>query len=280
MATVSLDNQIFYDPAMATGPKPASRGLSVRKAGPSPSPPPQDAHNLQHGGAERSQVDVILISDDELDNGLDLDGQSDTSFESLDWLRPAPTGNGVDAASDDSNEPEHPKLSAYFRRCRGGESSQAKVDNEDSEGDEPEPADAGTPLQPPSSQGLIDFWRDVGGQRSPAVPPPVVESRARTPTPLDDESTGELEPADTEPPLQPQSPSGAAPGHGADLRQRSGNCRLSQHRDHSDDNDQASDLEHCAPDDRGESVASSPTLLDDESTGEPEPADAELSLPP
>ena len=51
------------------------------------SPPlPQNAHDPQHSSAGESQKDAILIpSDDELDDKFgDLDGQSDTSFESLD----------------------------------------------------------------------------------------------------------------------------------------------------------------------------------------------------
>ncbi|EJT68331.1 hypothetical protein GGTG_14089 [Gaeumannomyces tritici R3-111a-1] len=66
----------------------------------------------------------------------------------------------------------HPNLSAFYRRLRDAKSLKAKADNEGSEGDEPEPADAGLLLQPPNSQDRIDF---------PAVPPQVVESRARTP---------------------------------------------------------------------------------------------------
>ena len=113
----------------------------------------------------------------------------------------------------------HPKLSALFRWCRDAESPQAKADNEGSEGDEPEPADAGLPLQPPYSQDWINFRLDVGGQCNanleanhrptcspvpddrgeqngmcPAVLPQVVESRARTPTLPDGQSTGELGP--------------------------------------------------------------------------------------
>ena len=89
---VSLDNQTFYKPPAATGRKPASRGPWVREGGPSaaifgvPLHPPllQDVHDPQRGGAGESQADAILIpSDDEFD---DLDGRSDTSFESLDEL--------------------------------------------------------------------------------------------------------------------------------------------------------------------------------------------------
>jgi hypothetical protein len=56
----------------------------------------------------------------------------------------------------------------------------------------------------------------------PTTPPQVAESRACIPTLLDDESTSELEPADAEPRLQPQGPSGTASGRGVDPQQRSG----------------------------------------------------------
>ncbi|KAK4113098.1 hypothetical protein N656DRAFT_642230 [Canariomyces notabilis] len=140
----------------------------------------------------------------------------------------------------------HPHLSVFYRRRRNAESSQATVDDEGIEGDEPEPADAGLPLQlqPPDNQLEVDH-HPTNGMR-PATPPQVVESRAHTPTLPDDESTSELEPADAEPRLQPQSPSGAASGRGVDPQQRSGSCGLSQHRDHRDhrdDNDQANDPE-------------------------------------
>ena len=118
-------------------------------------------------------------------------------------------------------------------------------------GDEPKPADAGLPLPPPNSQ--LEADHHPTNEMCPATPPQVVGSWARTPTLPEDESTSDLESADAEPRLQPQSPSGAASGRGVDLQQRSGG--LSQHRDHRDDNDQASDLEQrhsLAPDDRGE----------------------------
>ncbi|KAK4149901.1 hypothetical protein C8A00DRAFT_46588 [Chaetomidium leptoderma] len=74
---------------------------------------------------------------------------------------------------------KHPNLSAFYRRLRNAKSPKAKADNEGSEGDEPEPADAGLPLQPPYSQDRINFRRDVGGQcntnleadHRPACPP-------------------------------------------------------------------------------------------------------------
>ena len=89
---VSLDNQTFYNPAAATGRKPASRGPRVRQGGPSIaifrvplSPPlPQNAHSPQRSSAGESQADAILIPSD--DESGDLDGRSDTSFESLDEL--------------------------------------------------------------------------------------------------------------------------------------------------------------------------------------------------
>ncbi|KAK4131671.1 hypothetical protein BT67DRAFT_451539 [Trichocladium antarcticum] len=203
---------------------PASRAFRVQEEGPSAAifgvslhpPLPQDAYDLQRGGAGKSQADAILIpSDDEFD---DLDGRSDTSFESLDGLLPdarnkvksgrvTGTGKGVDAASDDCDTPEpsvtsmtgldnespaspialhteqdrlvpaspasrralvcaglYPNLSASFRRLRNAQSPNVKADNEGSEGDEAEPADARLPLQPPYNQDWIDFRRDVGGQ--------------------------------------------------------------------------------------------------------------------
>jgi hypothetical protein len=86
------------------------------------------------------------------------------------------------------------------------------------------------------------------------VPPQVVESRAYTPTLPDDESTGELEPADTEPHLQHQRPYSAASGHAVNP-QRSGSYYASQHGDHRGDSIQTSDPEHrhpLVPDDGGE----------------------------
>ena len=91
---ICLNNQTFYKPAMATGPKPGTRGLHVRERGPSAAifgsplhpPLPRDTHNPQRRCARVSEADVILIpSDDEFDN---LDGRSDASFESLDGPLP------------------------------------------------------------------------------------------------------------------------------------------------------------------------------------------------
>ncbi|KAK4096618.1 hypothetical protein N658DRAFT_511052 [Parathielavia hyrcaniae] len=89
MATVCLDSQIFYNPTVAAGPEPVSRGPLVRKRNPSaaifgaPSHPPpslQDAHDPQHGSAGKSLDKAILIpSDGESDDDVD-DGRSDTSF--------------------------------------------------------------------------------------------------------------------------------------------------------------------------------------------------------
>lgn len=64
----------------------------------------------------------------------------------------------------------------------------------------------------------------------------MVESRARTPTLSDDESTSELEPVDTEPCIQPQSQCGTA-SCGVNSQQKSGSCQLAQHRGHRDDSD-------------------------------------------
>ncbi|KAH6616058.1 hypothetical protein B0J18DRAFT_413371 [Chaetomium sp. MPI-SDFR-AT-0129] len=152
--SVSLDNQTFYNPAAATGRLPASRG---------------------------PRADAILIpSDDEFD---DLDGRSDTSFESLDELL-----------------------------------LKARIN--------------------------VESGRAAG---------------------TGDESTSELEPADAEPRLQLQSPSGTAPGRGVDPQQRSGSYSLSQHPDHYDDNDLASDLERrhpLVPDDREQDEDNTPAPQD------------------
>ena len=165
---------------------------------------------------------------------------------------------------------KYPNWSVFCRQLQ-----KAKADDEGNKDDEPKPADAGLPMPPRNSQ--LESDHHPTNQMCPATSSQVVESWARTPTLPDDESTSELEPAGAEPRLQPQSPSGAASGHGVDLQQRSGSCGLSQHRD-CDDNDRTSSLEQphlFAPDDRGQSVACSPTLPDHESTGEPESADAE-----
>lgn len=92
---ICLDSQIFYNPTVATGPEPASRGPLVRKGNPSavifgvplhPPPPLQDAHDPQRGSAGKSQDNAILVpSDGESDDDLD-DGRSDTSFLPLEEL--------------------------------------------------------------------------------------------------------------------------------------------------------------------------------------------------
>jgi hypothetical protein len=79
IATVYLDNQIFYD-------SPTSYNFYVREGDPSAaifrvsSHPPllQDVHDPQSGNARKSQADAILIpGDDEFD---DLDSRFGTSF--------------------------------------------------------------------------------------------------------------------------------------------------------------------------------------------------------
>ena len=89
---VCLDRQFFYVPPVVAGPEPASCGPQVQEEGPSaaifgvPLSPSllQNAHDPQLSSAGGSEDDAILIpSDDEFD---DLDGRSDTSFESLDGL--------------------------------------------------------------------------------------------------------------------------------------------------------------------------------------------------
>jgi len=171
--------------------------------------------------------------------------------------------------------PKHPNGHPICRRFL-----KAQEDDRGNKGDEPEPkpADAGLPLPLPNSQLDADY--NPTDEMCPGTPPQVVQSWARTPTLPDDESTSEPAPADAEPRLQPQSPSGAASGCGVDPPQRSGSRGLSQRRDHRNDNDRTSSPEHprlFTPDDRGESVACSLTLPDDESTGELESADAELN---
>ncbi|KAL2186847.1 hypothetical protein L209DRAFT_802929, partial [Thermothelomyces heterothallicus CBS 203.75] len=117
----------------------------------------------------------------------------------------------------------HPKLSASYYRLRNAKSPKAKADNEGSEDDEPELADAGLALQPPSSQDRRDVGQcnadlkadhrptcppvlDDRGELNgmcPAVPPQAVESRAGTSTLSEDESNREPEPSDAGPLLQP-----------------------------------------------------------------------------
>ncbi|KAK4098798.1 hypothetical protein N658DRAFT_509238 [Parathielavia hyrcaniae] len=186
--------------------------------------------------------------------------------------------------------PKHPNWSVFCRQFQ-----KAKADDEGNKGDEPEPADAGLPLPPPNCQ--LEAGHHPTNDMCPATPPQVVESWASTPTLPDDESTSELEPAGAEPRLQPQSPSGAASGRGVDPQQRSDSCGLSEHRDHRDDNDQASDPEQrhpLAPDDgekndeegpaapphARESVAGLPTLLDDGGNDDHEPASESPPMQP
>ena len=121
---------------------------------------------------------------------------------------------------------------------------------------------------------------------------------ACSPTLLDDESTGEPDPADAEPSLLPPSPSGTAPRRGVGPQQRSSSGGLSPHPDHNDDDDQASDPEErhpLTPDDRGEkgseegpaalpqaqeSAAGPPTLPDDKGNNGHELADASPPMQP
>ncbi|KAK0718694.1 hypothetical protein B0T21DRAFT_54565 [Apiosordaria backusii] len=231
----------------------------------------QSAQDPQPSSAGGSQADAILIpTDDEPD---DLDGRSDVSFESLDGLlsetrdkiQPGRVSNtGVDATSDDHNASEpsvtsmagpgneshaspitlhaeqnrpvlafsvsdpSPLCARWSRipvdRCPKHPNGhpicrwflKAQEDDRGNKGDEPEPkpADDGLPLPLPNSQLEADYHPT--DEMCPGTPPQVVQSWARTPTLPDDESTGEPEPADAELRLQPQSPSGAASGHGVD----------------------------------------------------------------
>ncbi len=68
MASVSLDSQIFFTPTVAAGPKPWGQKPDRSAAGSS-----QD-------------YAVLISSDDESDYGDLDDGQSDTSFPSIDEL--------------------------------------------------------------------------------------------------------------------------------------------------------------------------------------------------
>ncbi|KAK0655549.1 hypothetical protein B0T16DRAFT_384400 [Cercophora newfieldiana] len=200
-----------------------------------------DVHDPQSDGPGRSQVDAILIpSDDEFDN---LDGRSDTSFESLSGLlldarnkiksgSVTGTGKGVDAASDDNNTLEQDQPNSGISGVPS--LPNAKAGNEDSEGDKAEPADAGLPPQPPSCQDQINFQRDLGGQCNTNLE---ADHRPSCRAAADDESTSELEPVDAESCLQPQSRCGTASSCGVDPQQKSGSCHLSQHRGHRDDSD-------------------------------------------
>ncbi|KAK4248233.1 hypothetical protein C7999DRAFT_40515 [Corynascus novoguineensis] len=347
--SVSLDNQTFYNPAAATGRKPASRGPWVRKGGPSvaifgvPLHPPL----LQ-------DVDAILIpSNDEFD---DLDGRSDTSFESLDELvlkackvesrRVTGTGNRVDAASDDSDVPEpsvtsRPGLDGEFanqqQRLAGcaefgpGPASAADNTSHDAtvlETDAASLAEHGAThhgdgmqrsSRPPEKpcgttsnrDGSICLDIEEEDRRYPFSPAALRRrSQARRaaksaynaaePDPLcrPQESAADLEPVDTEPRLPPQSPCSAASGRGVDPQQGFGSCGLPQHRDHCDDNDQASGPEQrhpLAPDDGGEkndeegptappqareSMAGLPTLPDGGGNVDHEPAGASPPMQP
>ncbi|KAK4163057.1 hypothetical protein QBC43DRAFT_70136 [Cladorrhinum sp. PSN259] len=235
---------------------------------------------------------ILISSDDEFD---DLDGQSDTSFESLDELIRKKTGRitgiaskGVDAASNNSEAPKpsvtsmadldnaspasppalhsarcvcfspvtrgdrcirHPRLSVMYRLAREAKSLECKADHEGSEGDEPELADAGLPLQPvPDDRG------EQNGM-CPTVSPQVGESSACLPTLQKDESTRELEPADGESRIEPQSPYSTTSGRGVTPQPTSVSYGLSQHRDQRSNTIQTSDPKHRRPlvsDNRGE----------------------------
>ncbi|KAK4108027.1 hypothetical protein N656DRAFT_450250 [Canariomyces notabilis] len=75
-------------------------------------------------------------------------------------------------------------------------------------------------------------------------------------------STTELEPADTEPRLRPQSLCDVASSRGVDPQLRSASCRLAQHPDHHDDSDPASDGERhpLVPEDREQDDDGTPAL--------------------
>ncbi|RYP91653.1 hypothetical protein DL770_002219 [Monosporascus sp. CRB-9-2] len=98
MATVCLNNQVFYTPPAAAGPKLTSRSVlagnrdlstAISKA-PLHPPPLQDAHDPRRGGPGQSPDDAVLISDGESDCDDSDDGRSDTTFPPLEELPTAP----------------------------------------------------------------------------------------------------------------------------------------------------------------------------------------------
>lgn len=190
--------------------------------------------------------------------------------------------------------PKHPNSTSFCRRYQIPESLPATV-VKGIESDEPEPADARLSLRPDSQ---FEADRHPPNGKCSISPPQVTESRACPFTLLDDESTGEPEPADAEPSLLPQSASGTASYRRVDLQQRSNSGGLSPHSDRYNDDDQASDLEERHPlisDDRGEkgseegpttlpqaqeSAAGPPTLPDDEGNNGYMLADASPPMQP
>jgi len=109
MATVFLNNQIFYTPPMVAGVTLTSHHALARNAdvsaaisgAPSNPPPVQDAHDPRRGGPGDSPDDAFLISDSELncdDSDNCDDGRSDATFPPPDELLTAPR-NSVAATS-------------------------------------------------------------------------------------------------------------------------------------------------------------------------------------
>ncbi|KAK4220449.1 hypothetical protein QBC38DRAFT_527740, partial [Podospora fimiseda] len=309
--SVSLDNQTFYNPAAATGRKPASRGPRVPEGGPSaaifgvPLSPPlrQNAHDPQCSSAGESQADAILIPSDDDD---DLDGRSDTSFKSLNELllkarakvesgRVTGTGNCVDAASDDNDVPEPSVTSGPGRdgefanqqqRLAGcaefGPGLASAADNASHDATVPE-TDAASLAEHEATP-----WRWNAAQFSAARKAMRNDVESRAAKSAHNAAEPDQSQSILDPPLcRPQDPRLTASSHGG-LQQTSDSCFLFPRHG---DSDQTSNpaYRHPIPDDRGEqsgvcpavppqaveSRVPIPMLPGDESTSELEPADAE-----
>jgi hypothetical protein len=107
MATVFLDNQIFYTPPVVAGVTLTSHNVSAWNAdvsavisgAPLHPPPLEDAHDPRRSGPGDLPNDTVLISDSESNcNNFDNsdDGRSNTPFPSPDKLLPT-FGNSVAA---------------------------------------------------------------------------------------------------------------------------------------------------------------------------------------
>ncbi|POS70301.1 hypothetical protein DHEL01_v211305 [Diaporthe helianthi] len=126
-------------------------------------------------------------------------------------------------------------------------------------------------LPPPNSQ--LEADHHLTNEMCPTAPPQVAESRARTPTLPDNESTGELEPADAEPRLQAQSLCDAASSRGTS---DPGYCRPLIPDDGGEQDEESS----VVPPQAQASRAGTPSLSGDESGNEHELANTEPSMQP
>ncbi|RYP31679.1 hypothetical protein DL767_005592 [Monosporascus sp. MG133] len=202
MATIDLDNQIFYTPSLAAGgPKLTSRSVLARDGNLSAaisgaflhklslSPPQlQDAHDPRYGGSGASPDDAVLISDGESDCGDFDDSRSDTTFPPLEELLTAPRNevqsncvagtedkdiSATPRGSGDSDAKEHSvtggadsddeSVSTQHQQSRNLENGSREGIVWSDEGDESELATAEPTLQPADGQGQIDFRCNVGG---------------------------------------------------------------------------------------------------------------------